>query len=168
MGFKEDLGSGNKKTIRDQGLIGPVGYGSPVDYGTRAGWYNWNFDGSGIYTHKNYEYQYDADAGPLDPDPVTRRGFRYYGTPSVHAHPDFGWGNPQKCPNTNTDAYFEWIYGKNGAVKAAVPKYLEFHTLFVLSSVITSTILHIRGKVRSFPSSILFLIVTVVQTSQYH
>ena len=128
--FTRDLGQGNRKNVRDQGLIGPVGYGSPVSYSTRAGWYNWNYDNSGIYTHANYEYQYDADAGPLNPDPVQRRGFRYYGTPSVHHHPDFGWGDPQKCPNTNTDAYFEWVYGKNGAVKAAVPKYLEFHTLF--------------------------------------
>ena len=44
MGIQRDLGQGNRKNIRDQGLIGPVGYGSPVDYGTRAGWYNWNYD----------------------------------------------------------------------------------------------------------------------------
>ena len=128
--FNEDLGQGNRKEIRDQGLIGPVGYGSPVTYSTRAGWYDWNADGSGIYTHKNYEAQYDADAGPLQPTQIDLRDYRYDGTPSVHHHPDFGWGNPSYCPNLNTDAYFEWLYGKNGAVKAAVPKYLEFHTLF--------------------------------------
>lgn len=130
--WAEDLGSGNVKQVREQGLIGPVGYASPVDYGTRSGWYNWDITGSGVYTHENYEYQYDADAGPINPTPLQRsgRGFRLYGAPSIQKHPDFGWGNPTLCPNTNTDAYFEWLYGKNGAVKAAVPRYLEFHSAF--------------------------------------
>ena len=130
--WADDFGSGNVKQIREQGLLGPVGYGSPVDYATRAGWYNWDYDGSGIYTHENYEYQYDADAGPLEPTPIQRSGrnYRYNGSPAVHKHPDFGWGNPTLCPNLNTDAYFEWLYGKNGAVKAAVPRFLEFHSAF--------------------------------------
>ena len=128
--FIEDLGQGNRKTLRDQGIIGPTGYGSPVTYGTRAGWYNWDATGAGIYTQKNYEYQYDANAGPLNPTPTQRRNNRWRGTPSTSAFPNFGWGDPTLCPNLNTDAYFEWVYGKSGAVKAAVPRYLEFHTLF--------------------------------------
>ena len=128
--FLEDLGQGNRKTLRDQGIIGPTGYGSPVSYGTRAGWYNWDATGAGIYTQKNYEYQYDANAGPLNPTPTQRRNNRWRGTPSTSAFPNFGWGDPTLCPNLNTDALFEWVYGKSGAVKAAVPRYLEFHTLF--------------------------------------
>ena len=128
--FQEDLGQGNRKTLRDQGIIGPTGYGSPVTYGTRAGWYNWDATGAGIYTQKNYEYQYDANAGPLNPTPTQRRNNRWRGTPSTSAFPNFGWGDPTLCPNLNTDALFEWVYGKSGAVKAAVPRYLEFHTLF--------------------------------------
>ncbi len=128
--FVEDLGQGNRKQYRDTGIIGPTGYGSPVSYGTRAGWYNWDATGAGIYTQKNYEYQYDANAGPLNPTPTQRRNNRWKGTPSTSAFPNFGWGDPTLCPNLNTDAFFEWVYGKSGAVKAAVPRYLEFHTLF--------------------------------------
>ncbi len=128
--FADDNGTGNIKTLRDQGIIGPTGYGSPVSYGTRAGWYNWDATGAGIYTQKNYEYQYDANAGPLNPSPTQRRSNRWRGTPSTSAFPNFGWGDPTLCPNLNTDAYFEWVYGKSGAVKAAVPRYLEYHTLF--------------------------------------
>ena len=128
--FIEDLGQGNRKQYRDTGIIGPTGYGSPVSYGTRAGWYNWDATGAGIYTQKNYEYQYDANAGPLNPTPTQRRSNRWRGTPSTSAFPNFGWGDPTLCPNLNTDAFFEWVYGKSGAVKAAVPRYLEFHTLF--------------------------------------
>ena len=128
--FVEDLGQGNRKQYRDTGIIGPTGYGSPVSYGTRAGWYNWDATGAGIYTQKNYEYQYDANAGPLNPTPTQRRSNRWRGTPSTSAFPNFGWGDPTLCPNLNTDAFFEWVYGKSGAVKAAVPRYLEFHTLF--------------------------------------
>ena len=53
--FKEDLGQGNRKTVEGVGIIGPTGYGSPVSYGTRSGWYNWDATGDGIYTQQNYE-----------------------------------------------------------------------------------------------------------------
>lgn len=147
---KDSGGSGTRRVYADQGLIGPIGYGNPVSYATRAGWYDWEeVDLAGHYSrggsqpavwvHENYEYQFDADAGTLrtyDADgqalisPTYMRGNRFYGTPSVSKHPDFRWGHPDYCPLNNADALFEWFYGKNGAVKAAVPKYLEFHTAF--------------------------------------
>ena len=38
-----------------------------------------------------------------------------------------GWGNPDNVAGVNTtDALFEWFYGRNGAVKAALPRYLSF------------------------------------------
>ena len=44
------------------------------------------------------------------------------GVPSIQ-----GWGNPDNVTGVNTtDALFEWFYGRNGAVKAALPRYLSF------------------------------------------
>lgn len=62
-----------------------------------------------------------------------------YGTPytvidylkdkdGVPATSSRGWGNSVDL--LDTDAYFEWFYGKNGAVKAAVPRSLNFHDAF--------------------------------------
>ena len=153
--FAEDAAiAGNRRVITDMGLIGPIGYGQSVSYAIRDTWYEWQGPdlfghpsrGGGtpssqtsVWTHENYEYQFDADAGPLrtyDADGQlvyttnTFRSYRFNGTPSVNKHPDFRWGHPDYCKIKNRDAYFEWIYGKNGAVKGAVPKYLEFHTAY--------------------------------------
>ena len=149
--FLSDSDSGNRKIYQDVGIIGPTGYGAPVSYATRASWYDWEqpdlaghylFPATtpGIFTHENYEYQFDADAGPL-------RAYDQYGmlstavtnfrnslyrlkTYSITSHPDSRWGNPDYCEILNTDALFEWAYGKAGAVKGSVPKYLEFHSAF--------------------------------------
>ena len=44
------------------------------------------------------------------------------GVPSIQ-----GWGNPDNVAGVNTtDALFEWFYGRNGAVKAALPRYLSY------------------------------------------
>ncbi len=153
--FAKDTTTGNRKVYADVGLIGPIGYSTPVDYATRSGWYEWEGPDLGghpsvggsaaIYTHENYEYQFDADAGYLrqydqDGQMVANGGgvfnYSYFrsnrlsGSYSTNRHPAVGWGDPQICPIDNRDAYFEWVYGKNGAVKAAVPKYLEFHAAF--------------------------------------
>ena len=48
------------------------------------------------------------------------------GVPAVQ-----GWGNPANVAGVNTtDALFEWFYGRNGAVKAALPRYLSFETSY--------------------------------------
>lgn len=155
--FQKDTTTGNRRVFADVGLIGPIGYSTPVDYATRAGWYEWEagdlaghpdedeFGTPAIYTHENYEYQFDADAGYLrtydaNGQMIANGGgnfdFSYFrsnrlsGSYSTNRHPAVGWGDPQICPIDNRDAMFEWMYGKNGAVKAAVPKYLEFHAAF--------------------------------------
>ena len=157
--FLDDSGSGNRRVYEDKGLIGPIGYSDPVSYATRSGWYDWeepdlagHYSRGGstpaVWVHENYEYQFDANNGGLrqyDADGQlvmqgsswhsTFRSNRYTGSYSTNykgtnGKPDFRWGHPDYCPLLNRDAYFEWIYGKNGAVKGAVPKYLEFHTAF--------------------------------------
>ena len=153
--FTQDSGSGNRRVYEDKGLIGPIGYSSPVDYATRSGWYDWeepdlagHYSNGGttaaVYVHENYEAQFDAGNGGLKLydaygqaiwSPTTFRQNRYSGSYAAsykgsNGKPDFRWGHPDYCPLLNRDAYFEWIYGKNGGVKGAVPKYLEFHTAF--------------------------------------
>lgn len=152
--YASDSGRGTRKVYADVGLIGPIGYCAPYDYtGERRGWYAWEVsdlaghptenpdEEPSVWTQENYEYQFDPDAGTLrlydeygqltTPASAFREaGNRFSGAYSISRHPSAGWGNPSVVPCTNFDAYFEWIYGKNGAVKASVPKYLEFHTAF--------------------------------------
>lgn len=150
--YASDSGRGTRKIYADVGLIGPIGYCAPYNYtGERRGWFAWEVNDlaghptenpdepPSMWTQENYEYQFDADAGALRTYDAygqlltparTFRENRLIGSYSVHRHPSAGWGNPNIIECTNFDAYFEWIYGKNGAVKAAVPKYLEFHTAF--------------------------------------
>ena len=160
--FAKDSTQGSPRLMVDVGLIGPIGYSTPVDYATRATWYDWQApDLAGhpvrnpgiapaIYTHENYEYQFDPDAGYLRTydangqmqpngglntnsngmyDWSYLRSKRNSGSYSTNKHPSLSWGS-DLCPMDDTDAMFEWMYGKNGAVKAAVPKYLEFHASF--------------------------------------
>lgn len=160
--FAKDSTQGSPRLAVDVGLIGPIGYSTPVDYATRAGWYDWQApDLAGhpvrnpsfspaVYTHENYEYQFDPDAGYLRTydangqmqpngglntsssgrfDWSYLRSRRNTGSYATNDHPNIAWGG-DLCPMDNRDALFEWMYGKNGAVKAAVPKYLEFHATF--------------------------------------
>jgi len=158
--YASDGTTGSPRAMVDVGIIGPIGYSTPVDYATRATWYDWQgIDLGGhpsrggspaIYTHENYEYQFDADAGYLrtydangqmQPGGASNtnangqfdwsyfRSKRKTGSYSTNDHPSVAWGG-DLCPMENRDALFEWMYGKNGAVKAAVPKYLEFHATF--------------------------------------
>ena len=65
----------------------------------RSNWYQWNND----WTLLKYLREQN-------------------GVPAVQ-----GWGNPDNVAGVNTtDALFEWFYGRNGAVKAALPRYLSF------------------------------------------
>jgi len=39
--FAKDSNQGSPRLMVDVGLIGPIGYSTPVDYATRDGWYDW-------------------------------------------------------------------------------------------------------------------------------
>tara|TARA_B100000927_G_scaffold291486_1_gene293935 strand:- start:2422 stop:5853 length:3432 start_codon:yes stop_codon:yes gene_type:complete len=41
-----------------------------------------------------------------------------------------GWGDPNNADIISGDANFEWYFGKNGAVKCALPRFLGFHDAF--------------------------------------
>ena len=68
----------------------------------RAGWYQYN----NTWSRRRYEDEPEA-------------------TPAQE-----GWGDPNNADLADEDANFEWFYGKNGAVKASVPRFLGFHDAF--------------------------------------
>ena len=49
------------------------------------------------------------------------QGNNVEGPPAIN-----GWGYPGNVDATSNDAFFEWSYGLQGAVKAAVPRFLGF------------------------------------------
>tara|TARA_B100000287_G_scaffold77582_1_gene69696 strand:- start:972 stop:4727 length:3756 start_codon:yes stop_codon:yes gene_type:complete len=78
--------------------------GKPINTGevSRSGWYDWQ---SGGYEEPDYNAQ---------------------GEPAS----TMGWGNPDNVDLLDEKANFEWFYGKNGAVKACLPRFLGFHDAF--------------------------------------
>ena len=78
--------------------------GKPINTGevSRSGWYDWQ---SGGYEEPDYNAQ---------------------GEPAS----TMGWGNPDNVDLLDDKANFEWYYGKNGAVKASLPRFLGFHDAF--------------------------------------
>ena len=82
--------------------------GRPHDTGevNRTGWYDWDYQGNGTFTEDDY---------------LLEKG----DVPCVK-----GWGDPDNAEILTDSAHFEWFYGKNGAVKASVPKFLGFHDAF--------------------------------------
>ena len=54
---------------------------------------------------------------------------RYHDEPEATPAQE-GWGDPNNAELISTNANFEWFYGKNGAVKAAMPRFLGFHDCF--------------------------------------
>lgn len=99
--FRSNLGKGTRGKIIDIGTIGPTGI-CGID---RSGWYSY---GGAPFRYQDY-----------------RRG-NQNGTPSVN-----GWGDPDNAIGVNNaDALFEWFYGMNAAVKAAVPRYLSFENSY--------------------------------------
>ena len=61
-------------------------------------------------------YQFEEDG------PYSRPGYyRAVSTPGV-----VGFGNPDNAEKLSEDANFEWMYGLNGAIKGAVPRFLGF------------------------------------------
>tara|TARA_Y100001970_G_scaffold159451_1_gene195081 strand:- start:49522 stop:53283 length:3762 start_codon:yes stop_codon:yes gene_type:complete len=79
--------------------------GKPINTGevSRSTWYEWDEDGG--YGEEDYNEQ-SPPASTL------------------------GWGNPDNAELIDEKGNFEWYYGKNGAVKAALPRFLGFHDAF--------------------------------------
>ena len=80
-----------------------VDVGKPINTGevNRSNWYNW----TGGFS----ELQYNQQSPPAS---------------------TLGWGNPDNVEINHDKANFEWFYGKNGAVKACLPRFLGFHDAF--------------------------------------
>lgn len=98
--FATNKGKGSRGRILDIGTIGPTGI-CGID---RSGWYQYNNTWSLQRYRRNNQNQ----------------------PPGVG-----GWGNPDNVSAiNNNDALFEWYYGMNGAVKAAVPRYLSFENSY--------------------------------------
>jgi len=77
--------------------IGKIGpTGQCVD---KSGWYQ--FKSTGIFSYRGYRTM--------------------SGTPGV-----VGFGNPDNASIISANANFEWLYGLNGAIKGAVPRFLSF------------------------------------------
>lgn len=110
-----------KIQVRDIGKIGPTG--QCID---KTGWYQFEADGSN-YSLGNYFRGFDpfcrsyngwgrGDRGIAGKPPSCSGG-----TPGV-----VGFGNPDNVEIIDPDANFEWLYGLNGAIKGAVPRFLGF------------------------------------------
>jgi len=99
--FEINRSSSAVSTYADVGSIGPTG-----ECGVnRSNWYQWSgtFGSNNDWTYEKYMREQS-------------------GVPAIQ-----GWGNPANVSGVNTtDALFEWFYGRNGAVKAALPRYLSF------------------------------------------
>lgn len=98
--FNTNNGNATKKTVIDVGTIGPTGI-CGID---RSDWYSYN----GQWSYQKYRRQNQNNP------------------PGVN-----GWGDPDNVAAiNNTDAIFEWYWGLNGAVKAAIPRFLSFETMY--------------------------------------
>ena len=112
--FKTDVPDQPNKTVIDIGKKGPTG--QCID---KSGWYAYTFgrqatwngivNGMGAWTQFMYEQMRDSSGNNVE------------GPPCVN-----GWGNPDNVEALSNDAFFEWSYGLQGAVKAAVPRFLGF------------------------------------------
>ena len=71
---------------------------------------------TGQCVDKTSWYQFEEDG------PYSRPGYyRATSTPGV-----VGFGNPDNAEKISEEANFEWMYGLNGAIKGAVPRFLGF------------------------------------------
>lgn len=94
--FQTDTSDAPQKQVRDVGLIGPTG-----QCVNKTGWYQFDTNPYGIFGRYSY--------------------FKTSDTPGV-----IGFGNPTNASLISAEANFEWLYGLNGAIKAAVPRFLGF------------------------------------------
>ena len=114
--FAGDNPDAPESTFQDIGNIGPTG--QCVD---KSSWYTWGAEGSG-FTYRNYRqnrFGTNAFGQPI-------------GTPGVAGFGDY-WGGSigsDGSVSTTEDANFEWLYGLNGAIKGAVPRFLGFQSCY--------------------------------------
>ena len=109
--FETDVQDQPNKTVVDIGKIGPTG--QCVD---KSGWYAYTSGNqkpwgstTGLWSQFMYQQMRDDQGNNVE------------GPPAIN-----GWGYPGNVDATSNDAFFEWSYGLQGAVKAAVPRFLGF------------------------------------------
>ena len=99
------------------------------------GIYAWVFDGSAPQAKKRFE----STGKAFNTGEVDRSGWYNYNTTwsrrryedePTDTPAEQGWGEPTSVSLASSDANFEWFYGKNGAVKACMPRFLGFHDAF--------------------------------------
>ena len=98
--------SAPKRQYRDIGKIGPTGQCI-----NKRGW-----------------YAFEADDQPFNWRVYNRGGYPggYGNGPSGQTPGVLGFGNPDNAELLDEEANFEWLYGLNGAIKGAVPRFLGF------------------------------------------
>ena len=94
--YPADAPNSPQQRVIDIGKLGPTG--QCVD---KTSWYNFPEDDEDEFSRGSY--------------------YRNSGTPGV-----VGFGNPENVEKTSENANFEWLYGLNGAIKGAVPRFLGF------------------------------------------
>ena len=94
--YPGDAPGAPNERVIDIGKLGPTG--QCVD---KTSWYAFPEDEEDTFSRRNY--------------------YRNSGTPGV-----VGFGNPENVEKTSENANFEWLYGLNGAIKGAVPRFLGF------------------------------------------
>ena len=122
-----------RKIVGDLGKIGPTG--NCVD---RSGWYNYNyycslgsvFNGRASYQWNGVDcvHGYD-DYRRLEFPPSTVEGWGIDGEYRASFWQILTGGGSVWMQNYD-EAIFEWRYGTNGAVKAALPRALEFEQMY--------------------------------------
>ena len=100
--FAQDSPDATKKQVIDIGQIGPTG--QCID---KSGWYAWNT----TYSYSRYRTNIGVGTPATDG----------YGWPVGEVH-----GGGSGVSIQDSDANFEWLYGLNGAIKGAVPRFLGF------------------------------------------
>lgn len=105
------------RTIIEGPAIGPTG--QCVD---KSDWYDYDIPGSNSrFTYDAYKKFDPSSYANYVAESTNSKGYAPT-TPGVAS-----WGNSTDGVSiTNEDAHFEWFYGLNGAVKAALPRYLGF------------------------------------------
>lgn len=107
--YPADAPNAPKETVIDVGRIGPTG-----QCVNKLGWYDFGLDSSPFNSRAYNRGMYPAG---------TPWGYTGHpgGTPGL-----IGFGNPDNAEKLSEEANFEWMYGLNGAIKGAVPRFLGF------------------------------------------
>ena len=113
--FQGENPDASDNEFKDVGKIGPTG--QCID---KSGWYTWDTNSSSPFSYKSYRknsFGTNAFGQPI-------------GTPGVAGFGESGNAGIVGGVQADGDANFEWLYGLNGAVKGAVPRFLGFQTAY--------------------------------------